>query len=72
MNFMDLFGYGAALVVFISFLMKDIKKLRMLNILGCIMFLIYGIHISAIPTIIINIGVIIINVYQLYKEKNVQ
>lgn len=71
MSLMDLFGYGAAVVVFISFLMKDLKRLRLLSILGCIMFLIYGIHIHAIPTIIINIGVIIINVYQLIKEKSV-
>lgn len=69
MDFMDLFGYVAAVIVFISFTMKNLRTLRLLNIIGCVMFLIYGIHIHAIPTIIINIGVILINIFRLYKNE---
>ncbi len=66
---MELFGYAATIVVLISFLMKDMRKLRILSILGCVLFLIYGIYLHIIPTIIINIAVIIVNIYQLITEK---
>ena len=35
-------GYLASFMVLLSFTMKDVKKLRMVNMAGCILFVVYG------------------------------
>lgn len=66
----EVFGYLAMIVCLISVLMKDIKKLRTINIISCAMFVIYGLVISSYPIVIMNFVVIIIHLYNLYKLKN--
>ena len=66
----ELVGYLASLLVLISFLMKDVKKLRLISILGCSIFVIYGILLNySIPIIFTNLTIIIINVVYLFKLK---
>ncbi len=62
-------GYVASVIVLISFLMKDMKKLRILNSIACVMFVVYGISHNTFPVIAVNVMVIIINVYYLIKNK---
>ncbi|WP_411767749.1 uroporphyrinogen decarboxylase [Winogradskyella sp. A3E31] len=52
-------GYLASLMVLLSFTMKDIIKLRVVNMTGCILFVIYG---FLMPTIRIGLPIIIANV----------
>lgn len=63
----EIWGYISMIVVLISVLMKDIKKLRMINTISCIMFVIYGVALGAYPIVIMNSLVIIINIWRLYK-----
>jgi hypothetical protein len=63
----EIWGYISMIVVLISVLMKDIKKLRMINTISCIMFVIYGIALGAYPIVIMNSLVIVINIWRLYK-----
>ncbi len=65
----EIFGYCAMIVVLISFLMQNIKTLRILNIIGCSMFIIYGSILNLTPVIIMNILVVIINLYYIFKGK---
>ena len=65
----DIFGYVGSLIVFISFMMKDIKKLRLINTIACIIFVIYGIVKVAYPVAITNIIVVIINIVFLIRNK---
>lgn len=65
----EVFGYISMVVCLISILMKDIKKLRIINTIACIMFVIYGIMIAAYPVIVMNICCIAINLYHLYDLK---
>jgi len=65
----DIFGYVGSLIVFISFMMKDIKKLRLINTVACIIFVIYGIVKVAYPVAITNIIVVIINIVFLIRNK---
>ncbi len=68
----DIIGYIASIFVLISFMMKDIDILRIVSIVGCVFFLIYGYCSDAYPTIVVNIMVIILNLYQLYKKPKVK
>ena len=61
----ELWGYISMIVVVISMLMKDIKWLRILNTISCAMFIIYGILINAMPVVVLNSIVILINLWRL-------
>ncbi|PIQ15715.1 MAG: uroporphyrinogen decarboxylase [Flavobacteriales bacterium CG18_big_fil_WC_8_21_14_2_50_32_9] len=68
----EFIGYFASLLVLGSFLMKNIKKLRMINTMGCTLFVAYGILLDfSWPIIITNLSIIIINIYYLTK-KNIE
>lgn len=60
-------GYGASLFIAISLLMTDLVKLRIINSIGCLLFVIYGFTVGAYPVAIANIIIILINLYHLYK-----
>lgn len=60
-------GYIASLLIVISLMMTSIIKLRIINSIGCLLFVIYGIYVSAYPVVISNALIIIINIYNLYK-----
>ncbi|MCW3085258.1 MAG: uroporphyrinogen decarboxylase [Bacteroidetes bacterium] len=67
----EIIGYFASLGVLVSFLMKDITRLRIINTIGCCLFVAYGIMLQySIPIIITNVTIIGINLYYLVKAKN--
>lgn len=70
MNFTEVIGYVASFLVLTSFLMKDIKKLRIVNIFGCAAFIMYGVFSAALPVIITNGVIVLINLYYLLKNKD--
>ncbi len=63
-------GYIATAVVLISFLMKSVIKLRIVNSIGCLLFVFYGLLLVPIskPIIITNFAILSINVYYLLKK----
>jgi hypothetical protein len=60
-------GYIASLIVLVSLLMSSIKKLRWINLIGALLFGFYGFAIGSIPTGLMNLGIVIIDVYYLVK-----
>lgn len=53
--------------VLISFLMKDIKAVRIINIIGAALFVIYGALIGALSTWLLNGVLIIVHIVYLIK-----
>lgn len=68
MNF-EVLGTIASIIVLISFLMKDEKGIRKVNIIGALVFVIYGIGISAFSVWFLNGALFIIHIYKLIKMK---
>lgn len=66
----DWVGYVAMATVLISFLMKSVSKLRLVNSLGCLFFVFYGFLLEPIsmPIIITNTAILVINIYYLLKK----
>jgi len=63
-------GYLASLGILISFLMKDIRKLRLVNTAGCLLFAGYGFLLDiSWPIVITNVSIVIINLFYLLKPK---
>jgi uncharacterized protein with PQ loop repeat len=64
-------GYAAMVVLLISFMMKNVRKLRIINSIGCALFVMYGLLLSTSwPIVISNIAIICINFYYLFVKKN--
>ncbi|SUI83683.1 YgjV family protein [Shewanella morhuae] len=66
-NTVETIGYFASIMVAISLTMKNIIWLRWLNFVGCTLFVIYGVFISAWPVAGMNAFVAGINIYHLIK-----
>ncbi|AQY22013.1 YgjV family protein [Riemerella anatipestifer] len=62
-------GYLASAFVAISFLLKEINKIRMVNLIGCLLFVTYGFLIDSLPVIITNILISVVQVYYLFLAK---
>ncbi|MCZ2084709.1 MULTISPECIES: uroporphyrinogen decarboxylase [unclassified Kaistella] len=62
-------GYAASIFVVISFALKDIKKIRILNLIGCAFFVLYGVFNGYLWPVIIPNGILcFIQVYHLIKK----
>jgi hypothetical protein len=62
-------GYAAMAFIGISFIMKDIRKLRMLNLIGAGLFIFYGILLHQPPIYLLNSFIVIVNLYYLFQKK---
>ena len=66
----DWIGYVASAIVFVSFLYKDVKTIRVINMFGAAIFVIYGVLLNtAYPIIAFNAGIILLHLYHLYIKK---
>lgn len=63
----ELIGYLASILVAVSLMMSKIVKLRIINTLGAITFIIYGILIDSMPVAGVNVFIVAVNVYYLTK-----
>lgn len=62
-------GYAASICIAISLLMTDMFKLRIINSIGCILFVIYGFSIKAYPVGGINLFIFFVNIYYIIKMR---
>jgi hypothetical protein len=60
-------GYLASIVIAISMLMNSLQKLRWINLLGAVLFSIYGFIIGALPVGILNGFIVGIDIYYLSR-----
>lgn len=66
----EIIGYIGSFGILVSFLMKDINNLRIVNTIGCAFFVLYGILLEySIPVIATNAIIICINVFYLLKPQ---
>jgi hypothetical protein len=64
---LDLVGYLASAILAISLMTSNSLRFRWLNIAGNITFITYGVLIHAIPVMVANSILLVINIYQLIK-----
>ena len=64
---LDIFGYIGTAVVLLSFAMTDIKWMRTINMIGCIISVIYAICVSNMPTVVLNVSIFVINSVQITR-----
>ncbi len=70
--YLEIFGYiGTALVIF-SMTRTSVKSLRIFNICGGAISTVYSIFCNAWPIVVMNVILIVINIFQLIRLKKVK
>lgn len=71
MSFVDFIGYLASVFVVLSFFIRsNIIHIRTINLVGCVLFVIYGILIKSIPVVLPNGILIFVQLYYLLYNKD--
>lgn len=63
----EIIGYVGSAFVLVSFLMASVVRLRVINSIGCIVSVVYGLLIKAYPTVIMNAALLLINIFFLIR-----
>ena len=64
----DLIGYIATAFILVSFCVKDMTPLRIINSMGSVLWIWYGISIKSNPTIFLNLAVLVIHLVWLIRR----
>lgn len=60
-------GYAASVVLLLAMLMTSVVKLRIINTLGCILFVIYALLIKSYPVALMNTAIACVNIVFLIR-----
>lgn len=72
MNAIQILGYAASLIVFISLMMKSLAKLRVLNAAGSLLFVVFALATDSLPTAFLNMGIVVIDVFYFIRMTRVK
>ena len=72
MNAIQILGYAASLIVFISLMMKSLAKLRVLNAVGSLLFVVFALATDSLPTAFLNLGIVVIDVFYFIRMTRVK
>jgi hypothetical protein len=61
MNWIEWIGYAGSVLVAASLMMSSIVRLRVLNLLGAVTFAVYGALVGALPVLIVNGFIVVVN-----------
>lgn len=65
----EILGIVASLFIILAFLFKDIRIIRILDCVGALLYVIYGILIHSWSNIFLNTMLILIQIYRLIELK---
>jgi hypothetical protein len=65
----ELLGYIGTAVVMASFMMSNVKRLRIVNSIGCSIWILYGFQIESMPVVLTNVGILAINLFHIIKNR---
>ncbi len=72
MTIIDILGYLAPVALVVSFFFKNMKVLRWINTVGCLLFVAYGVGVSAWPVVAANVIISLTNLYYLFFTKELK
>ncbi len=61
--YLNLLGYVASFIILISLTMKSIVKLRWINAVGSLLFVVFAFLTNSTPTVVMNLGIIAIDLW---------
>jgi hypothetical protein len=67
MNAIEIFGYAGSVLVAVSLMMSSIVKLRIINLIGAVVFSTYGFIIGALPVGFLNGFIALVDIYYIIE-----
>jgi hypothetical protein len=70
---LEMLGYAGSVIVAISLMMRSLARLRLINSIGCLVFIVYGILIHAYPVAILDAFIVCINGFfliRMYRQED--
>jgi hypothetical protein len=64
----EMLGYLASVFVAVSLMMRSLTRLRVINLIGALLFTAYGLIISAYPVAAVNAFIVLVNIYYLQQS----
>lgn len=64
---MEIIGIFATLFIIVAFLSDDEFQIRAFDLIGALLFIVYGLTIKSFSTILLNFVLTIIQIYKLYN-----
>lgn len=67
MDTVELIGYLASALIVLSLVMASLWRLRIINLVGAVVFTVYGVLIGSVPVMVTNGAIVLIDIYYLVK-----
>ena len=64
---LEIFGTFASIVIAASLMMKNLKRLRLINLAGALLFALYGLGIKSLPVLVVNAFIACIDAWYLLR-----
>lgn len=68
-NWVEILGYVASILIAISLMMESVRKLRIINFIGAALLGTYGLLIDSMPVMLVNYFIALTNIYYLLKMR---
>jgi predicted membrane protein len=66
----EIIGYIASVLVLLSFVMREIRWIRIISIVSCLFWIAYGLMIDALPIWMLNAALIFIHIFFLLSTNS--
>lgn len=67
---MEWLGILGTLFIILAFTMNGEKKIRVFDMIGAILFIVYGFAIGSFSTILLNVVLVVVQAYKLLRRKS--
>lgn len=67
---MEWLGILGTLFIILAFTMNGEKKIRVFDMIGAILFIVYGFTIGSFSTILLNVVLVVVQAYKLLRRKS--
>ncbi len=68
MSNVEIIGYVASALLLLAMMMTSVIKLRILNTLGCILYILYGLRIGSYPVALMNAAIACVNIVHIGRS----
>ena len=68
MSGVEIIGYVASCLLLLAMMMTSVVKLRILNTIGCILYIVYGLFIGSYPVALMNAAIACVNIVHICRS----
>lgn len=67
---MEWLGIAGTLFIILAFTMNGERKIRVLDLIGALLFVVYGVTIHSFSTVLLNVVLVVVQAYKLLRRRS--